>query len=524
MSEKPDKELLHGALDGELTESDAVRLRHRLAADPQAQAEAERLQHLQDVLRQAGPAEPPDGLPDRVMAMIAVRDAQREARTTAAAAESDTPLRQLRSWVACHFFGSTASGRPLGVSGMNGGGAIVAKKTLWAVAGVAVVAILAFVYFNGTRSVDQGVEGTIAGANRAVGAQPASVNVATGDVQAFLQSDTFNKILKNKELRNLLMNPATCAILGDVAVQNALTKASLQTALDDAAVEAAFHRLNLQLALEDEKAQAAFADAEVEAQLRAVPLQSALRTKEIKALMGDREALAYMMDAEVMEALKDGTKAAALRKEAEAALGKQTAVRAASMRENAKLNHAMSNLAFASVIARVPEAQLQAYVKFVSLAPVKAAMQGNGPMAAMFTDDVVLAAFHGDKGGLAYILGDPEFMTAVKAANTALIQAGLAQVNAQGKAAMREATEQANAQAKAAMHDATEQANAQGKAAVREAQASMRQASMSFAALYANAAIQAAMRDGTLSAMFKPDGKAALKDVGRLQSALRQAQ
>ena len=61
----------------------------------------------------------------------------------------------------------------------------MAKKALWGIAGLAVIVILGVVYFNGTRSVSQGAEGTIAAANRAVGAQPSSVNAKAGDAQAF---------------------------------------------------------------------------------------------------------------------------------------------------------------------------------------------------------------------------------------------------------------------------------------------------------------------------------------------------
>jgi hypothetical protein len=262
-------------------------------------------------------------------------------------------------------------------------------------------------------------------------------------------------------------------------------------------------------------------------------------------LLGDRGALAYMMDDQVQAELRDETKASALRKDAEASLGKSalkggpnTALAAGS----ARLREAMSNLAFASVVAKVPEAQLKPLVAFLSQASVKAAMQGNAPMAGMFTDKAVLAALHGGNQGIAAVFGDPQFMAAVKGASAALAQAGIAQAGMQqaavhgaaeanvqgGKQASVRAAE-ANVQGgKQASVRAAAEANVQGgkPVAMQDAQAAVRQATLnySFAALAANAAIQAAMRDGTLSALFDPNGKAAMKDVGRLQSALARAQ
>ena len=81
---------------------------------------------------------------------------------------------------------------------------VVAKKALWGIAGLAVVVILAVVYFNGTRSVDQGAQGTIGAADRYRGAQPSSVAAKAGDAQEFLQSDTFDRLVKDKNVRSLL--------------------------------------------------------------------------------------------------------------------------------------------------------------------------------------------------------------------------------------------------------------------------------------------------------------------------------
>ena len=98
-------------------------------------------------------------------------------------------------------------------AGMAGGGVIVAKKALWGIAGLAVVVIVAVVYFNG-RTVDQGAQGAIGAAERYRGAQPSGVNATPGNAQAFLQSDTFDKIVKNKEIRSLLSDAGAVRAAG----------------------------------------------------------------------------------------------------------------------------------------------------------------------------------------------------------------------------------------------------------------------------------------------------------------------
>jgi hypothetical protein len=76
------------------------------------------------------------------------------------------------------------------------------------------VIILGVVYFNGTRTVDQGAQGTIGGAERYRGAQPANVAVKEGDVQKFLQSDVFDRIIKDEHVLKLLDNKEARGVLG----------------------------------------------------------------------------------------------------------------------------------------------------------------------------------------------------------------------------------------------------------------------------------------------------------------------
>jgi len=491
MNEKADKELLNGALDDTLSDAEAARLRERLAADPALRAESVRLRELQQALEEAGPADPPDDLVNRVMAAVSVRERDARARGTERRLEVTGAARQLWDWVACHLSGSTPGSELTGMSGFNGGGAIVAKKTLWAVAGVAVAAILVFVYFNGTRSVDQGVEGTIAGANRAVGAQPASVNVPTGDVQAFLQTDTFNKILKNKELRGLLADPAACAILANGSAEAALKDPQVQAAMADVNVMAAVRSASLQAALADDSVQAALADAEVQAAIRQVSVQSALGNEYVEAALNDGGARAALADADVMAALRNEKLFAQLVGQAQSALRhaglkEQVALKPeAALGGQAKIQAAMQNQAFLKFVALAPQAQVKPFLSLMAQASVRAAMIKGDAMANLFTDDAVQAAMHGETG-IAQLIGNQAFMAAIKDSQSALAQARLKDPSA-------------------ALH-------AEAKLG-------------GFAALVSQAGIQAAMRDGSLpAALNNPAFAALMQNQSALQAALAKQQ
>ena len=71
MNQHPHDELLHGALDGTLSEAQAGRLREQLAADAALRERAAGLQRVKDMVDGLGPAEPPGGFVDRVMGAVA---------------------------------------------------------------------------------------------------------------------------------------------------------------------------------------------------------------------------------------------------------------------------------------------------------------------------------------------------------------------------------------------------------------------------------------------------------------------
>jgi hypothetical protein len=411
MSEPTDRELLHQAIDGALTPVDAERLRERLQ-DAAVREEEERLRKLTTLVEELGPAEPPQGFADSVMAALQTTAIRRASLLSKVAARMAGFGDQLRGDSVRHSRQVTSSGDVLRwTSGTAGGGAIVAKKALWAVAGLAVIVILAFVWMNGTRTVNQGAEGTIGAANRAVGAQPTGVNAKLGNVDAFLQSDTFDRLIKDQNVRNLLGSRETCALLGTPEMESALKDVSVDAALKDDTVDAALRGIPTQAALRDRVSMAALrsnaAALREDGAMQALKsFTAALRENPaMEAALSDDGVLMALSDAEVMSALRNPT-------------------------EYANLKNARANL-------RTSRDSVQAAVKgrnFLNLindANFDAALRtgggpwvnmlGNGPLQAalktqtfcnLVADDDFLAAMKG--GRMANLLGSDAFDAALK--------------------------------------------------------------------------------------------------------------
>jgi hypothetical protein len=316
VNEHPRDELLHGALDGTLSEAQAERLRKELAADAALRERAARLQRVKDMLDGLGPAEPPGELVDRVMAAVAEGAPVRPSRLLRFADRVVAGRHQLFNRRVRHFDDNDSGDTLRWTTGMAGGGGNVAKKTLWAVAGLAAATILVVVYFNGTRSLDQGAQGTIGAADRYRGAQPTSVAAKEGNAQKFLQSDTFDRLLKDKNVRALLADKEMCALLASPEIQAALQRPDAQ-ALQDESVEAALRNAKLQAALQDESVgaalrsvdlQAALQDQTVDAALRSAKLQAALEDENVQAALRNKNVRTALEDAEAVQAALKGRK------------------------------------------------------------------------------------------------------------------------------------------------------------------------------------------------------------------------
>jgi len=379
-----DDELIHRALDGALSPEEAEQFRARVAADPALGARAGHLERLAAAVDGLGPEEPPSGFSDRVMAEVAAVSPPRPAWHRRAASLAGTFGHQLFPWFAHRSQQGDHSSDSFRRAGMAGGGVIVAKKVMWGIAGLAVVVILAVVYFNG-RTVDQGAQGAIGAADRYRGAQPGSVDAKPGNAQAFLQSDTFDKIVKNKEIRSLLSDAALCKLLTDDAVENALKDEEVAALFKDAKLTAALGDADVAMALEAVEVQAFMADAEVQSALAEDTVVAAFQTKVWEAAISSRDTMKMFQDAEVQATLGNKAKLAKLFTDAEVAMkaSRVKGDRAVMASEEAALGKA----------------------------GVHAALQ-NHVFAAMMADPTVQEALnHGPE--MAILLGDESFQLAL---------------------------------------------------------------------------------------------------------------
>src|SRR5688572_10112064 len=113
-------------------------------------------------------------------------------------------------------------------------GEIVNKKIIFGLAAAAAV-VLAVITYNSFPPATEGTEATIGAAQRAQTPQIASKDVGLGDtsVQDMLQSETWDAIMKDEELRSTLQDPDVRAMLEDANMRNALQNEAVRNAMRD---------------------------------------------------------------------------------------------------------------------------------------------------------------------------------------------------------------------------------------------------------------------------------------------------
>jgi hypothetical protein len=160
---------------------------------------------LDDMLRELGPVEPPAELRQRVMSRIAGSRDRHEHRSV-------VPFNSRREIP-------------------------MTRKVMWGLAAAAAV-VLAVFAVTGFPPVGHGTEGTVGAAKKYAAQQMTASDVKLGDAaaQQFLQSEAFDRILKDKEARSILANADIRAILtngvivkaiGDQQVRNVLAMREL---------------------------------------------------------------------------------------------------------------------------------------------------------------------------------------------------------------------------------------------------------------------------------------------------------
>jgi hypothetical protein len=195
--------LLQGAVDGTLTPEERDALRQLLARNADARERVGELGRLNALLASLGTAEAPPTLVTDVLARV---------RPHAAAPQ---PIRKF-------------------VRSIPKRGEIVNKKLIVGLAAAAAV-ILAVITYTSFPPATEGTEATIGAAQRAQTPQIASKDVGLGDTSAqdVLQSDTWDAIMKDEDLRSTLQDAEVRRMLEDAELRLALESAEVRRFLND---------------------------------------------------------------------------------------------------------------------------------------------------------------------------------------------------------------------------------------------------------------------------------------------------
>jgi hypothetical protein len=391
MRERPDndEELLQRALDGALGAADAAQLRERLARDESVRARAEQLRRLADLMEGQEAVEPPPTFADHVMEAVVAGAAERSTWFRRCAARAAAVGRQLLGLFPHHSGQSESGSESPWMTGTAGGGAIVAKKALWAVAGLALIVIVGVGYYYGTRSVNGGAEGTIGAADRYRGAQPTATDVKAQQAaaQKFLQTDTFDRLIKDKNVRSLLADHEFCNLLAEAGPMEALQDAEMVADLRKGGRALADNQ-EMYEALRSGKARAALAEVENLEALKHKGTRAALSDVEcLEALKKAHTALANVDESQFFEALRS----------------KQRALKLASSEQDA-LENLRKNKQFAMAMQEEP---------FMNLMKSRAFLQA--------LDDVSFMDLMKSRASLA-MLDDANFEALMKARNGRFLQ------------------------------------------------------------------------------------------------------
>ena len=304
----PDEfDLLQRQHDGELTPGELRRVEALLAASPEARATAAALKALAAGLDAGEQVEIPAGSVHEIMARV-------QARPHPAGQSFGLRLRQ-------------GAGRIIGnVSiAVSGSGSRVEEvmsnrsKIVWGVSSTAAVVLVGLWAAGLIPPAQDGGEATIGAAKRYQATQIAGKDVAVTDseAQAFMQSETFDRLLKDPDARKALASPEMRTMLKNAQVRDALAQPEFAAALrgiaNDAALSRAFADQDFAAAISKSSVAAALSDAEMQAALADNAVAAALSTSEARSAFSAAEFSAAFSDASLMRALGKADVQAALR-------------------------------------------------------------------------------------------------------------------------------------------------------------------------------------------------------------------
>lgn len=279
---------------------------------------------------------PPAGLAESVMKRVAAVEAGfsawRRWRRSAKA-------RRLTNFLPGQRVGSDQTKREAASGWTDGqlearGGVIVRAKILWGVTGVAAAAIVSIFVLGYPPIGNSGTEGSIGQAQRYQGATLSAkdISVPDSDVQQFIQSDTFDRLLKDREAREALLAmfknqelaqalalPQVRYLAADRAALEALGKPAVHALFANGTAREALTASNVAAllpsvrpSLEDDSFVTAFALPGVEQALAAPAIQTALIQGNLEVLMAQPSLAAFVSRPGVANALSNANARLAL--------------------------------------------------------------------------------------------------------------------------------------------------------------------------------------------------------------------
>jgi hypothetical protein len=261
--------LLQGSLDDSLTPEEQARLAKTISESPEARDRAAQFGELANLIESLGPASPPPGLVENVVAEV--------------------------------------SHRPYAVRPSTfERGVTVNKKLLFGLAAAAAIALAVITYNSYPRSTE-GTEATIGAAQRAQTPQIAAQDVKLGDTSAqdVLQTETFDAIMKDEALRTMLQSAEMRRQLEDVAFRKAVEDDAVRQALLHPNLSRWLSDEALKRALDDPAAAKKFDDSNVRALLMHRAFVDALRNRDLRNLLLRPGMAAALASDSLRVAMKD---------------------------------------------------------------------------------------------------------------------------------------------------------------------------------------------------------------------------
>lgn len=201
------------------------------------------------------------------------------------------------------------------------GGDTVSKKILWGVVGLGAAAAVSMFFLN-IPPIGDGTAGTIGAAKRYQGGTMSEKDVVTGPmaVQKFIQSDSFDRILKNAALRNIMIkvskDPKLQKAFADPAMTELFLNPKFIEMFSDPAFHEAFTDAAFQEMFEDQAFQEMFNDPAFQEMFGRAAFQEMFTDAAFIEALGEPSMQEMMREPAFMKAMADPAFARAMREPA----------------------------------------------------------------------------------------------------------------------------------------------------------------------------------------------------------------